>query len=148
MFYIGYRCYSQCPTEQPFVAGAGSRVCIETCSSGIYFKNGSILQCNNSCSLPFGIQNYGAGSPVAYECSLCSNFVLRSSSLCTSSCSYRNFTIVNSTSITVCEDQSDSTNCRWIQNSSTFYTCHSTCVTFYIVPECFTLCPSENPLVL
>ena len=134
-----------CPSSAPLVASAGSQVCVNTCSPTIYYINGTINQCNATCALPFGIQTTGLGSPVAYTCSACANFVQRSNSSCVTSCAYVNSTTVNSTAVVVCETAANATNCPYYTYlNGTAFTCLSTCGSLLTGQTC---CTTSLPLV-
>ena len=148
-FFFGQQCYSSCPSQAPVVVFTGSLTCLSSCSSEIYFLNGSISQCNSTCSMPFGIQSSSIGSPATFLCSACPspNFIQRSSSQCVSSCAYVNFTSINNSNISVCEAVI-STSCPWFKylNASSF-SCLSSCATYYVGIQCYSSCPTTTPLV-
>ena len=117
-----------CPSSAPLVASAGSQVCVNTCSSGTYFLNGTINQCNTTCALPFGVQTTSLGTSGAYLCSSCVSFVQRSNSSCVTSCQYINSTSLNSTSIVVCETAGNASNCPYYSNlNGSAFSCMSSC---------------------
>ena len=105
--------------------------------------------CNISCALPFGLSSsFQLGSPAASLCASCPLFVQRSSSSCSSSCSFVNQTSVNSTSVSICEVAADPQFCPWYQFLNvTAFTCLSQCVTFTIGIQCYASCPASSPLV-
>ena len=111
----------------PFVSylSPTAQSCVSSCPSPIYFMNGTLMQCNATCALPFGLlSTVVAGSQM---CSACPNFVDRTSSNCVSSCTYVNATTVNSTSVTVCETLG--ANCPFYSYlNATAFTCQATCL--------------------
>ena len=146
-FYFGQQCYAACPASAPLVASAGSLACVTSCSSNVYFLNGSINQCNATCAQPDGITTTLLGSTGAYLCQTCTspNFIQRSNSSCVTSCTYVNSTTVNSTAVTICEVNTDTTNCHYQQYlNATAYTCLSTCGNVISGTIC---CPAAAPLV-
>jgi hypothetical protein len=64
-----------CNTSTPLVASAGSLPCLASCTSNIYWLNGTINQCNATCELHWGKQTATLLSTGANRCSLCANFV-------------------------------------------------------------------------
>ena len=112
-FTQGQQCYSSCPSTHPLVASAGSKVCVSSCASNIYFVNGSVNQCNATCQLPYGTNTtnmlYTSGAAL---CGFCPSYVNRSSEQCVASCTYINASTVNSSVISICEIVND-TNCPY-----------------------------------
>ena len=145
-YYYGRYCNTSCWQQYPVVPTYGSYACQANCSSNIYYVNNSVNICNTTCALPWGLGNATLYFTGAYLCYPCSPVIIqRSSGSCISSCSTINSTTANSTSVTICENVGDSTNCPYRQYlNSSAYTCNSTCGVVIVGNIC---CPIAAPLV-